>query len=260
MPIRSPLDEGSLQCLAFSMALSPLFGCPLSDLAAECGSDRDCGDDELCLDARCTPTDEEDSQALACEEADECPWGDTCVDGTCEAGSEEPSDESAGDGDDGVGDSDRTPCLVTSDCLSGFCNDGFCDAPSADEDPGDEDPEESPGDDDDPTGVPLDDGSVGSSCTSDADCSPGQCGTDWPDGYCTIVLCSEQDCPVGSTCTDVGGAASLCLRECDPDPCRPSYACAPLPGGPSVCLPSCDEVGCAEGYACGADGVCEAEG
>lgn len=110
---------------------------------------------------------------------------------------------------------------------------------------------------------PTPPGSVGSACTSDADCSGDTdlCLSDpggfLPDGYCSISCLDGTACPDGSTCLQLDRTQAYCFDDCNPDAevreCRERYGCSRA--GPSfpaqVCIGGCvDDSDCATGLRC----------
>lgn len=80
-------------------------------------------------------------------------------------------------------------------------------------------------------------GTIGNACTQNSDCGADVlCATaeqGFQDGYCYILGCSVNSCPVGSGCVGLKGgsveevyAHSLCLAQCNSDDdCRDNYQC-----------------------------------
>lgn len=108
---------------------------------------------------------------------------------------------------------------------------------------------------------PATDGSVGSMCETDADCSADapDCINDYPGlinpmvgGYCTVRNCGQDDCPSGSTCLSIEGTdLSMCLDRCASSAdCRQGYSCF---GGTNTCFPNGDGGG---GFRCNGDADC----
>jgi len=74
---------------------------------------------------------------------------------------------------------------------------------------------------------------VGSPCKRSADCrSPsflGDCLTDWPEGYCTLLDCLQNPdsaCPEGSYCLGITPNLPACAKACQQaSDCRENYGC-----------------------------------
>jgi hypothetical protein len=85
-----------------------------------------------------------------------------------------------------------------------------------------------------PAGLIMAAGSIGDTCTTDADCVSGQCDRTFPGGYCTTACSDEDPCPVGNLCRE-----GYCLQRCtSAGDCRSSdYACyaADAEGTAGVC-------------------------
>ena len=107
---------------------------------------------------------------------------------------------------------------------------------------------------------------IGGACSVDTDCLDADAGcfpefvdgepTGFTNGYCTIVDCTDGDCPDGSTCADTGDGTLACLASCaGADGCRKSegYACTD-----NVCWPGCSSADdCPSTHSCVTeDGVC----
>ncbi len=113
---------------------------------AECATDMDCQNGEVCNDGRCdaqctTDDDCADGETCnngVCEEPgadcttdDDCADGETCNNGTCEASTECQSDDDCPEGetcnDDNVCEGESTQCSVDADCADGeSCQNGVC--------------------------------------------------------------------------------------------------------------------------------------
>ena len=91
---------------------------------------------------------------------------------------------------------------------------------------------------------------VGTACTSDADCGAGDCltGPDWPDGYCTVNC--DEDCG-DAVCLD----QTICAARCNSDDeCRSGYMCDNVGAAASrVCVVAS---GAPDGEACAGDTDC----
>lgn len=92
-------------------------------------------------------------------------------------------------------------------------------------------------------------GEVGAPCTADAECAgdKARCLTDWPGGYCVILDCAADTCPVGSECYRLEDDSTLCLKTCDDATmCRGEYACPSY----GACTPGCTAGACEPGEVC----------
>jgi hypothetical protein len=109
---------------------------------------------------------------------------------------------------------------------------------------------------------------IGAACTSATDCTDGLClqSAALQGGYCSKkcgggVLSIGAVCPLGSQCTQLTEASSVCLRQCSTaTDCRPGYVCAADRGPVPVCVPSClADADCKAPLGCNTGtGVCEA--
>ncbi|WP_147451060.1 MYXO-CTERM sorting domain-containing protein [Corallococcus llansteffanensis] len=94
-------------------------------------------------------------------------------------------------------------------------------------------------------------GAAASRCLTEADTTSGF--PPWKGGYCTESCTGNADCPLGSTCANVGTIGKRCLDECRPGTgdCRSGYTCANLPEG-NACVADCaSNAQCGSaGYAC----------
>ncbi|MEC8022341.1 MAG: hypothetical protein VX223_00305, partial [Myxococcota bacterium] len=114
-----------------------------------------------------------------------------------------------------------------------------------------------------PTAPVVGDGSIGSACTADGDCSDAGAvcypenfngeHTGFLNGYCIIYDCESAGCPTGSTCQTVtsdGGTA--CVASCQgTSDCRAEEGYACYQGG--ICFPGCGAntgASCPINYAC----------
>jgi hypothetical protein len=111
---------------------------------------------------------------------------------------------------------------------------------------------------------------IGSPCTCDADCASGQfcfpmlnyasdsdAGTQWPNGYCTVYNCDQQNpCPDGAICYQYPQGSvslySLCLASCSSSACdRSGYTCGEIGDPVAACLPECvHDCDCSSGLVC----------
>jgi len=156
-----------------------------------CNDDDDCPEGQVCIDNRCvTPT-----PIGFCEDDEDCPPDEECIDNRCQprpTATPTPSPTPEGF------------CNDDRDCPEGqICIDNFCATPT-------------------PVGF----------CEDDDDCPPGQTCIDnrctapspTPDGFCE----SDDDCPEGEECVDnrcepkSGGGGGGC--NCSIDPTAPDRA------------------------------------
>ncbi|MBU0551226.1 S8 family serine peptidase [Myxococcota bacterium] len=107
---------------------------------------------------------------------------------------------------------------------------------------------------------------VGLGCEADTDCRDadgGICLQDQAGGYCSLSCQSDEGCPKGAACVDLGDEDGYCLDICESrEGCRrPTHACYAF-GDAGVCWSmalgeACeDEAGCGAQMVC-ADGACQ---
>lgn len=146
------------------------------DGGRECRLNSDCPPGQYCGDTGvCT---------FDCRENRDCDAGERCLNGRCEAGAIVP--------DQGV-PPPPVDCRDTGCAGDQVCNQqtGRCEAP-----------------------VGPADGSLGSDCMADADCNSGLCQglaiAGEPRYFCSILCCSEAECPLGFGCGS-GGGPRFCI-------------------------------------------------
>jgi len=113
---------------------------------------------------------------------------------------------------------------------------------------------------------------VGSPCRRSSDCRSseffGDCLTDWPDGYCTLLDClnnPDSRCPDGSNCLGITPNLPACAKGCaNASDCRENYGCKAIadPEGTLklVCYPATGEGqtndACNSSKDCAGDATC----
>ncbi|MFT5434715.1 MAG: hypothetical protein ACI9OJ_005429, partial [Myxococcota bacterium] len=83
------------------------------------------------------------------------------------------------------------------------------------------------------SGPEVGDGSIGSTCFLDEQCSNDALCLDWSGGYCTHLNCpAVATCPDASTCVTLTSGTTACLAECaQQSDCRSGYGCKPFKAG-----------------------------
>ena len=233
---------------------------------AECESDGDCADGEVCLfvdeDGNYDPDANGFCSAVECEGDGDCGRGESCIDGICYEGSVDNSCECSDDCESGqicFAGSCRAPltsCSNDCECVEGqTCVEGVCEAPVSECDPACGE------------GQTCVDGACQAGAACDPACGEGQTCVD---GVCQAAgagaLCADctndDDCggPDDLCVTVTAGADALtfCGEACvDPADCPAGFTCfAAVAGRPNQCRPitnSCDGclgTGCSAGQYC----------
>jgi hypothetical protein len=208
-----------------------------------------------CAAEVCVPTSRQDfaqcgvngGQCRACLPGELCSTVGTCL-----------PDPTAKDAGSDCGLRGQICCLIGAGCYAGLiCTSGVCDVSSTPPDAGRPDA----------SGAGA---GVGSPCADGAQCQFNFCAkTRFPAGYCSRTCASNQDCPLGSTCSldpgDTTGLSRVCLAACTsagtaPGDCRAGYVCdkkgTSLDGTP-VCTSGCaGPADCRGGSACDGRGFC----